>query len=480
MSELSGGPVMGILDVLANISKYIPTVKRPERKPTLYERFMWTGIVLVIYLIMANIPLWGIGRIGGQDPLLLWRTIFASRRGTLMELGISPIVTAGLIMQVLVGSKLIQLDLTDPKEREKFTAAQKTLILFFAIFEATAYTFSGIYGHLTTTATIAIILQLVTASILVMLFDEMIQKGWGIGSGVSLFILAGVAEHFIWGMFSPAPTLNPSVDGIYYGVLVELVRGVLSGKVAHVIIRTRSPDLIGLLVALSLIFILIYLEGMKIEIPVTHQRTRSIRSRVPLKFLYVSNIPVLLAGILIGDLQFMSQLLWYRFGDNPWITWLADFRREGENIIIEGGLVYYLMSPRGFLDVMANPIRVLIYAGLFAIIAIVFGFMWVEIAGMNPRDQAEQMIKAGLDIPGIRRSPKLLERILARYIYPLTLLSSLIVVGVAITADIFGVMLYGGGIGILLSVGIIYQYYSLIAYERALEAYPLLRRLVGE
>jgi protein transport protein SEC61 subunit alpha len=38
------------------------------------------------------------------------RVILASNRGTLMELGISPMVTASMIMQLLAGSKLIDVD----------------------------------------------------------------------------------------------------------------------------------------------------------------------------------------------------------------------------------------------------------------------------------------------------------------------------------------------------------------------------------
>ncbi|HDM45036.1 MAG TPA: preprotein translocase subunit SecY, partial [Candidatus Bathyarchaeota archaeon] len=53
---------------------------------------------------MGEIPLYGIGR-GGVDPFMYLRVIFASRRGTLLELGIGPIVTAGLILQLLAGAR---------------------------------------------------------------------------------------------------------------------------------------------------------------------------------------------------------------------------------------------------------------------------------------------------------------------------------------------------------------------------------------
>ncbi|MEM4538524.1 MAG: preprotein translocase subunit SecY, partial [Thermosphaera sp.] len=68
--------------------------------------------------------------------------------------------------------------------------------------------------------------------------------------------------------------------------------------------------------------------------------------------------------------------------------------------------------------------------------------------------------------------------LLAKYIYPLTVLSSIIVALIAVTADVFGA--YGTGTGLLLAIGIVQQYYTMIAYERTLEAYPLLKRLIGE
>lgn len=58
------------------------------------------------------------------DPFYWIRVILASNRGTLMELGISPIVTSGLIMQLLAGAKIIEVGDT-PKDRALFNGAQK-------------------------------------------------------------------------------------------------------------------------------------------------------------------------------------------------------------------------------------------------------------------------------------------------------------------------------------------------------------------
>ena len=96
--------------------RLMPEVKTPERKVGFNERIMWTGLALIIYLVMSEVPLYGLGGLG-QDQLLYIRVIFASRQGTLMELGIGPIVTAGLILQMLAGSGFIGVDFSDPEDR---------------------------------------------------------------------------------------------------------------------------------------------------------------------------------------------------------------------------------------------------------------------------------------------------------------------------------------------------------------------------
>ncbi len=476
---------MGVLDAMAKIANYIPTVEKPKQKPGLYERLFWTAVALVLYIIMANTPLYGIATQGAGPNLLLVEIIFASNRGTLMELGIGPIVTAGLIMQILAGAKLINIDLSNPEDRKKFTAAQKTFAILLAGFEAAMYAAACRYWSVLPgqnpffgcTATIyqriGIALQLFIATYFVILFDEMIQKGWGLGSGVSLFILAGVSQRIIWNIFSPVinPYTNEPVGFIPY--LVSLVTA--GGSWRAVIMRPYGNDLVGLITTLSIILLLVYLEGIKVEIPVTSPRLRSIKTKIPLKFLYVTNIPVLLVGILYSDILVFANLArMYIPGGGS----VADLLAKYENNRLVGGLAYYLSPPGSILSTLSDPIKAFVYAISVLGLATLFGIMWIEISGLSASAQAEELIKSGMEIPGVRRNPKVLERILDRYITPLTILSSLIVASIAVTADMLGA--FGTGTGILLAVGIVQQYYMMIAYERTLEAYPLLKKIVGE
>ncbi|MCD6488156.1 MAG: preprotein translocase subunit SecY [Desulfurococcales archaeon] len=474
---------MGVMDALATMAKYIPTVQKPVRKPGLYERLFWTAIALVVYILMANTPLYGIASPGAGPNLIYVEIIFASNRGTLMELGIGPIVTAGLIMQILVGAKLIDLDLSNPEDRKKFTAAQKSFALLLALFEAIMYSMACRYWTVTGTnpffecsATplqrILVTVQLFLATYMVILLDEMIQKGWGLGSGVSLFILAGVAQRLMWNLLSPIVVRSEPI-----GFIPFLITAISQGNLAAVVMRGRGAgDLVGLITTFVIIFLLVYLQGMKVEIPVSSPRLRSIKSRVPLKFLYVTNIPVLLVGILYSDiLVFASLSRTYLQGAGGIADILAKYDESGRLI---GGLAYYLSPPGSILSTIADPIHAMVYAIGVLTLATLFGLMWVEISGLSASAQAEELVRSGMEIPGIRRNPRILERILAKYIKPLTILSSIIVASIAVTADLLGA--YGTGTGILLAVGIVQQYYTMIAYERTLEAYPLLKRLIGE
>lgn len=185
---------MAFKDILKRLSAITPEIEGPKHKIDLRTKFIWTGIVVILYLIMTEIPLYGVRTTQG-DPFQYTRIIFASSRGTLMELGIGPIVTSGLVLQLISGTELLKFDFGNTEDRALFTAATKLLTIVITVVEAAAYLLVGMFGSsLSLTAIIAIFIQLVVATLIVMMLDELIQKGWGLGSGISLFIVVGVAQ----------------------------------------------------------------------------------------------------------------------------------------------------------------------------------------------------------------------------------------------------------------------------------------------
>ena len=144
-----------------------------------------------------------------------------------------------------------------------------------------------------------------------------------------------------------------------------------------------------------------------------------------------------------------------------------------------GGLVYYVIAPRNLLDVISWPgcIRALAFVGIMVSFCVVFSLTWIEVGGLGPKTVAKQLVDSGMQIPGFRRSGKPIELLLKRYIPTVTILGGFLVGLIAAVADFFGV--FGTGMGVLLSVGILYQYYQLLMQERIAEMYPALRGILG-
>lgn len=467
------------IDIFKPFAKFTPDIAPAERKVAFNEKIFWTIIVLVAYLVMAEVPLYGIGKGGAEDPFGAMRVIFASNRGTLMELGIGPIVTAGLILQVLSGSKMINVDMTAPQDRSLFTSASKILAVVMTLFEALAYIIGGAYGQLAIQTQFIIVVQLIAAGIILMLLDELLQKGWGIGSGISLFIAAGVAQRIWWDSIAP---VSPVADQKYLGALIAFVQSLQNWQGWRAVFYRSEglPDMIGFLTTVGVFALIVYLNGLRVEVPVSYAKYRGFRGKFPIKLLYVSNIPVIFTAALFGNIYFISQIIWSKYnqaGTNFWLNLLGKFTISGQQYQPSGGLVYYVVAPRNLAGVAQDPVKALVYAGLMIVICVFFAVTWVEVGGMDSRTVAKQLVDSGMQIEGFRRSYSPIEQLLSRYIPTVTILGGLLVGSLAAFADFLGA--FGSGTGILLTVGIIEQYYELLAKERISEMYPAVGGLLG-
>jgi preprotein translocase SecY subunit len=473
------------LSLFKPIARAIPEIKAPERRVRFNEKIFWTALVLIIYLVMSEIHLFGIPATV-EERFSALRVIFASTRGTLMELGIGPIVTAGLILQLLVGSAMIDCDMNNPEDRGLFTTASKVFSIILTGVQATAYIIGGMYNPSATaglpgTTALIIFLQLIGTGVIVMLLDELVQKGWGFGSGVSLFIMAGVAQNIFWQCFSPG-------TGLFVGGLAILLSGTQT-MAWWVFGGGAYPSLLGFIATIAAFLIIIYMEGVRVELPLSYAGYKGFRSRYPIKLLYVSNLPVIFASALFANVYLFSQLFWSMSGaqdntsGNPWIDLLGTFKRVTDasnqtTIQPTGGIVYYVTAPHSLADVAGRPDRAFCYVAILIVFCVIFSLTWLEVGGLGPSTVATQLVDAGMQIPGYRRSGKAIESILKRYIPTVTILGGIIVALIAGISDFFGV--FGSGMGILLSVGILYQYYELLMQERAAEMYPAFRRIFGE
>jgi len=468
--------------IVAKAEPYLPQVPKPKRKISLQTKLLWCGACVAVYMVMGQTPLFG-ATAPEFDFLAFARVIFASQQGSLVELGIGPIVTAGLLMQLLRGSDILKFDFKRPEERGIFQTATKMLAYFVIIIEASVYGWA-VYGpNIAEPSVLGILIgQLMAASIIVMFMDELIQKGWGLGSGISLFIACGVAQQILWSLFSPLAAGDGGMIGIVPFIIQQAQLGMLFDWAGFMDVFFRSnqlPSIFVLLLTIAILLILVYTQGMKVEIPIVSTKYRGFAATYPIKLMYVSNIPVILASALTANAVFMGQMLWSQLNPrnaSPFFNILGQFDPTSPSTPI-GGIVYYITPPRGLDLVALDPMRGVLYVLFMIGIVVVFGKLWVELGGLSSKKAAQNLLDADVQIPGFRRSNKPVEALLNRYIPSVTLLGSIILGLIAGVSDVLGV--FGSGIGILLTVDILINYYNQLVREKVETVMPRLGAWLG-
>jgi len=390
------------LDLVKPVLVVLPEVSTPEHKVPFREKVMWTVITLFIFLVCCQIPLYGIRSSNASDPFYWMRVILASNRGTLMELGISPIVTSGLVMQLLAGSKIIDVDQSIKDDRALFQGAQKLFGIVITIGEAVAYVLSGMYGDVKDLGAgnaILIILQLFFAGIIVIILDELLQKGYGLGSGISLFIATNICENICWKAFSPT-TINTGRGTEFEGAVIALFHLLITRQdkvraLREAFNRQNLPNITNLMATVLVFVVVIYFQGFRVDLPVKYQKYRGQQGSYPIKLFYTSNIPIILQTALVSNLYFFSQLLYKRFSGNPIVGLLGRWQeveggQPGQSVPV-GGLAYYVSPPNSLAEIVYDPFHAFFYLAFILTACALFSKTWIEVSGSSPKDVAKQL-----------------------------------------------------------------------------------------
>jgi protein transport protein SEC61 subunit alpha len=460
---------MRFLHLIRPVMCVLPEVESPDRKIPFREKLLWTTITLFIFLVCCQIPLYGVQSAKSSDPFYWMRVILASNRGTLMELGISPIVTSGLVMQLLAGSRIIEVDYNVKEDRALFNGAQKLFGILITIGEAIAYVVSGMYGDLGTIGAgnaILIISQLFFAGIIVIILDELLQKGYGLGSGISLFIATNICETIIWKAFSPT-TINTGRGTEFEGAIIALFHLLITRTdkiraLQEAIYRQNLPNLTNLAATIFVFVVVIYFQGWRVDLPVKYQKYRGQQGTYPIKLFYTSNMPIILQTALVSNLYFVSQLLYNRAPTNVLVRLLGKWQEvEGQTIPV-GGIAYYISPPHNLKEIIYDPFHATFYLVFILTACALFSKTWIEVSGASARDVAKQLRDAQMVMKGHRETA--IVHVLNKYIPTAAAFGGMCIGALTVIADFMGAI--GTGTGILLAVTIIYQFYEAFVKEQ--------------
>lgn len=461
---------MRILDIVKPALVILPGVEEPTRKVPFRERVLWTVVGLFVFLVCCQLPLYGIKSSNSSDPFYWIRVILASNRGTVMELGISPIVTSSMIMQLLAGAKIIVVDQRNKEDMTLFQGAQKLLGIVMTLGESIAYVCSGMYGDLGSLGAgnaVLLILQLLVAGIIIILLDELLEKGYGLGSGISLFIATNICETIMWKALSPT-TINTGRGTEFEGAIIALFYTLLtkSDKVRalrEAFYRPNLPNLMNLSATVLIFLVVIYFQGFRVDVPIKHRRYRGQTGTYPVKLFYTSNMPIILVTALVSQLYFVSQLLSGKWPNNLIVRLIGVWKDvNGGNARPVSGLAYYVTPPVSMSEILADPIHVLLYIVFMLASCAILSRLWIEVSGSSAKDEAKKLLDQDMVIEGHRETSVI--KVLNRYIPIAATFGGLCIGGLTVVADMMGAI--GSGTGILLAVTIIYQYFEIFAKEK--------------
>ncbi|MFT4868494.1 MAG: preprotein translocase subunit SecY [Colwellia polaris] len=457
-------------ETLVKAAQYLPTVTEPEKEQTLKQMLTWTGIVLILYFLLSSIPVFTGGSTiasGALGQLQQFQTLVGAQIGTILTLGITPIITASIVLQMLVGSDVLPWNTNTDEGQLKFQSAQKLLAYGLTLFMALGYVLSGTFGNIGSLSTSVIALitgQIALGGVLIILMDDLVKK-WGFGQGVSLFIAAGVSKQIIVGLISP---LTESQD------LFWQVDGNPVGAIINFAVNLEPSALLPALATLIVFAVAVYLQSMRVEIPLTFGNVRGFGQKWPLKFLYTSVMPIIFVGAIIANVQIVGSTLVNGNGTSI----LGTF----SNGQAQSGFASYLNAPTGVIENLISGgiaavgamdvFHIFFYLAVYMVGSTVFSIFWARTSGQDSQSVAEQISETGMKVPGFRKDSRVIKKVLDRYIPGLTVLSGATMGLLAASANM--TQAAGGGTGILLTVMIIYRMYEQLAQKQLEEIHPAL------
>jgi preprotein translocase subunit SecY len=479
-------------DTVSSILGKFPMVERPEWHVHFKTKLAWTVGILVLFFALGNVPLFGLSP-ESMDLFGRWRAIFAGERFSLTALGIMPIVDASIVLQLLVGAGIVKLNLSDPKDQAFYQNIQKLLVLVFAAFISLTYVIGFYLPNSEIAAQLGVSLRFISFLLFIQVFmggmliyfmDEVVSK-WGIGSGVSLFIIAGVSQQVITGLIS----WMPDESGWAVGVIprwIEIVQQVPGYEIIEGgVIFLFQNNLIALISTIAVFFTVVYLESTRLEIPLAHAVARGARGKFPIKLLYASVLPMILVRALQATIEGFGRMLVSRG-----ITIFGTYDEYGNAI---SGLMYYLSpiySPSDWYPALVHlysptimdwqiVLRLAVDLSFMIIGGAIFALFWINTTGMGAKDVAAQIHRSGLQIPGHRRTVATIERLMEGYIPKIALMGGAILGVLCVLSNMFGTLGQASGTGLLLAVSIAYRLYEDVASEQMMEMYPTMRRFFG-
>lgn len=447
----------------------LPEIESPLDNQSFDEKIVFTVASGIIF-ILAQFPLYGLvpnAYLEIKDPFFFNRSIFAMEKGTLLELGLLPVITASFLWQVAAGLKLVKVNFNLRSDRELFQTGQKLTAFALAAVYGLGLIASGYYNNVIKgfeptdaspfppLSTLGLLLfQIVATSSIVTLMVEIFDKGYGFGSGCLSFIALQVATTFVRDVISFESYAKGEVSQTY-GALASIFVSLKDFKFnTESLARTDLPNVIQVLIVLFTILVVIGFQNFRIELPIRSTKMRGMANVFPIRLMYTGVLPVIFAYTVVTNLQVLGYSLssvLSAFTSSTIVSsvigsWTVN--ANNSNLELTSGLLYFLSPATSVFGTLISPIRSIVYSSTIVVISCWFANFWSKISGSAPKDIAKQFKEQGITIASKRDVS--ITKELSRVIPVASVSGAFVLASIAIVGDLLG----GLGKGVAAVVGV--------------------------
>ncbi len=416
------------------------TLQKAVKIPDLRKKLIFTLLMLVVFRIGANITVPGIDRstiqaimaqTGGAFGLYDLISGGALSNFTLFALGVTPYITASIVLQLLAVAipSLEELQKSGEEGKNKINAWTRYLAVVLALLQAAVLSVGMFRQALISNSalsTVSVILALTAGTTFLMWLGEMITEK-GVGNGTSMLIFFGIVSRL-------PHDVQMTIAGFQAGTINVI-------------------QLIGFIIisVLIIIGVIIVLQGTR-KIPVEYAKRVVGRntyggkqSHLPLKVNQAGVMPVILASSLLGFPLFMTLFIkapGYAAFVNKWFS----------SNTAPGMYVFALLQ---------------------FILVIGFSYFYISIS-FKPDEVAENMKNSNGFIPGIRpgkATEHFIQRILNRLTFAGAIFLAIIAALPTVLYHTTNVPFKFGGTSLLIVVGVAIETIKQLESQTVMRSY---------
>ncbi|CDR41670.1 CYFA0S07e04852g1_1 [Cyberlindnera fabianii] len=459
-----------LVDLAKPFLPLLPEVELPIGSLPFDDKVMYTIGASFVYLL-AQLPVYGGAKVTG-DPISFLRPAFGAERGTLLEFGVFPIISSGIIFQLLAGLKLIKVNLANRTDRQLFQSLQKLFAIFQYVVLTNIFVATGYYGYnLSFWQVILINFQLITTGFIMTLTTEVIDKGYGFGSGCLTFVTVNASSNFvgdILGINAVKTTRGSETQGAVINLIGQIRNAPFKNAILNAFTRPYLPNLIQGYVTLATLAVAIYLQNFRIELPIRSNRVRAVNNIYPIRLLYTGAMPLLFSYVVLFYLNIIGYTI-VNLGlkndsSNPLVKVLGAYTSTafgGSFVVEKPSIIYFFSPPASLTQAITSPLKTIGFALIVIVSSAFFANTWSLISGSAPRDIAQQFKEQGISLAGRRDIS--ISKELNRVIPVAAVSGATVLAVVSLIGDFFGGK--GKSAGVLIACGAAFSFLEIIATE---------------